>query len=135
MGPKFQQVSRWDSEVRRAAASEEWHSDTTLCRITIRSGKDLKTQTTGFAARIDAAICHGLQRQSIGGFSGDVITNFQSPSGIHPSGPIASTRVMGHGLFSALIAASISMIRFMDANDYEVSYATSAAETYSSSCP
>ncbi len=34
-----------------------------------------------------------------------------------------------------MLPSGLSMIRFMDADDYEVSYATRAAEMYRSSCP
>jgi CubicO group peptidase (beta-lactamase class C family) len=42
----------------------------------------------------------------------------------------------GHGGNHVMMLPSgLNMIRFMDASDYEISYATRAAETYRSSCP
>jgi hypothetical protein len=34
-----------------------------------------------------------------------------------------------------MLPSGLSVVRFMDAGDYEVSYATRAAEMYRSSCP
>ena len=42
----------------------------------------------------------------------------------------------GHGGNHVMMLPSgVSVVRFMDAGDYEVSHATRAAEIYRSSCP